>query len=89
MTHRAHREDECAASECSLLCNDYLRLGYQNLVVDPGVRQAYTVRDARDLYQTQWVRLPTNSSPVCNEAWPPLDLADSADVTVRFMNDSS
>lgn len=54
---RAHKEKECAASECSLLCNDYLRLGYQNMVVDPGVRQAYSVKDAMDLYNPDWVTL--------------------------------
>lgn len=52
---RAHKEKECAASECSLLCNDYLRLGYNNMVVDPGVRQAYSVKDAVDLYNPDWV----------------------------------
>lgn len=55
---RMHKENECAASECSLVCNDYLRLGYDRFVVDPGVRQAYTVRDSRDLYNTQWVSPP-------------------------------
>ena len=52
---RAHKEKECAASECSLLCNDYSRLGYRNMVVDPGVRQAYDLKDAKDLYNTEWV----------------------------------
>ena len=52
---RAHKENECAASECSLLCNDFLRLGYQNLIVDPGVRQAYSIKDAMDLYNQDWV----------------------------------
>ena len=33
-----HKEGECAASECSLVCNDYLRAGYTNFIVDPGVR---------------------------------------------------
>ena len=36
---RMHKEGECAASECSLVCNDFLRSGYSNFVVDPGVRQ--------------------------------------------------
>ena len=48
-------DGECAASECSLLCNDFLRLGYTALVVDPGVRQAYTPLDAGDLYDAEHV----------------------------------
>ncbi len=54
---RAHKENECAASECSLLCNDFLRLGYQNLIVDPGVRQAYSIKDAMDLYNQDWASI--------------------------------
>ena len=57
MNCRAHKEKECAASECSLLCNDYLRLGYSNMIVDPGVRQAYSIKDAVDLYNSDWVRI--------------------------------
>jgi hypothetical protein len=37
---------ECAASECSLLCNDLLRLGHARFLVDPAVRLAYTPADA-------------------------------------------
>ena len=33
------------------------------MVVDPGVRQAYTVKDAKDLYNTQWVGFPFPSFP--------------------------
>lgn len=35
---RAHERGECAASECSLLCADYTRLGRHRFVLDPGVR---------------------------------------------------
>ena len=35
---RAHEPGECAASECSLLCADYIRLGRHRFVLDPGVR---------------------------------------------------
>ena len=45
-----HQEGECAASECSLVCNDFQRLGYRNILVDPGVRQAYDALDAKELY---------------------------------------
>ena len=37
--HRGHKKNECAASECSLLCNDFLHLGLRRMLVDPGVRQ--------------------------------------------------
>ncbi|KAK9812593.1 hypothetical protein WJX72_000003 [[Myrmecia] bisecta] len=52
---RMHREGECAASECSLVCNDMLRMGYSKFLVDPGVRQAYRHRDAVDLYDPAFV----------------------------------
>ncbi len=38
---RAHGEGECAASECSLLCDDFHRRGYTRVVIDPGVRVTY------------------------------------------------
>ncbi|KAL3140543.1 hypothetical protein ABBQ32_005123 [Trebouxia sp. C0010 RCD-2024] len=47
---RMHQEGECAASECSLVCNDFQRLGYRSILVDPGVRQAYDPMDAKELY---------------------------------------
>jgi len=37
---RTHLEGECAASECSLLCDDLHRLGYRRALVDPTVRTA-------------------------------------------------
>jgi len=45
-----HKEGECAASECSLVCNDLQRMGFNKIIVDPGVRQAYDAVDAKDLY---------------------------------------
>lgn len=50
-----HQQGECAASECSLVCNDFQRLGYRSILVDPGVRQAYEVLDAIDLYNNKSV----------------------------------
>lgn len=47
---RANEPGECAASECSLLCNDFMRLGYSRVVVDPGVRMAYEVFAAQNVY---------------------------------------
>lgn len=47
---RTHREGECEASEGSLMCEDFLRSGFQRFIVDPGVRQAYFPETARKLY---------------------------------------
>lgn len=38
---RSHQPGECAASECSLVCDDLHRLGYSHVVMDPAVRLAY------------------------------------------------
>lgn len=42
-------EKECAASECTLLCNDLWRNGFRSIYIDPGVRVAYQARIFRDL----------------------------------------
>ncbi|OMH81486.1 Alpha-1,3-mannosyltransferase CMT1 [Zancudomyces culisetae] len=41
--------NECAASECSLLCNDFWRLGYNKVVVVPGVQVAYDTKEFSQL----------------------------------------
>lgn len=38
---RTHIPGECAGSECSLLCDDLLRLGFTHIVMDQGVRLTY------------------------------------------------
>lgn len=53
---RGHKKGECAASECSLLCNDFLRLGYSKFIVDPNVRMAYTQVDALDVHKAEFVK---------------------------------
>lgn len=54
-----HKEGECAASECSLVCNDLQRMGFRKFIVDPSVRQAYNVPDAQLLYsKTSVLQLP-------------------------------
>lgn len=40
---RTHQPGECAGSECSLLCEDFHRLGYSHAVMDPAVRLAYDI----------------------------------------------
>eukprot|EP00877_Chromochloris_zofingiensis_P010922 jgi/Chrzof1/6083/Cz17g09030.t1 len=46
---RSHLENECAASECSLLCDDYHRLGFSNVVMDPSVMLGYEPTVAKQL----------------------------------------
>jgi alpha-1,3-mannosyltransferase len=47
---RAHGAGECAASECSLLCDDFWRGGHRRFVMDPAVRVAYRALAARKLH---------------------------------------
>lgn len=46
---RSHQTGECHASECTLLCDDYARLGYTNVVIDGGVQLAYDYSLAREM----------------------------------------
>ena len=41
---------ECRECEAALLCRDFLNLGYSQLLVDPGVRLAYSADAARQRY---------------------------------------
>ena len=41
---------ECRECEAALVCRDFLRLGYSKLVLDPGVRLAYSADVARQRY---------------------------------------
>lgn len=36
---------ECSASECSLLCKDFMRLGYDRIVMVPTIVYGYTLQD--------------------------------------------
>eukprot|EP00803_Ostreobium_quekettii_P009670 evm.model.scf_943.3 EVM.evm.TU.scf_943.3 scf_943:37794-39458(+) len=47
---RTHEPEECATSECILMCQDFQRLGYKRVLVDPGVRQAYDYTGALNVY---------------------------------------
>ncbi|GLI66338.1 hypothetical protein VaNZ11_010075 [Volvox africanus] len=55
---REHREGECAASECSLLCDDMWRLGYDNMVMDPNVRVTYDLAGVNKLFHAFSSELP-------------------------------
>lgn len=47
---RMHATGECSASECSLFCDDLVRLGFRRAVMDPGVKLSYDFKTARDLH---------------------------------------
>ena len=61
MRCRAHYPGECSASECSLMCNDFLRLNYSSIVVDPGVRLAYATDAAELPFAAHVVEAPVTS----------------------------
>ncbi|KAI8471244.1 MAG: cryptococcal mannosyltransferase 1-domain-containing protein [Monoraphidium minutum] len=46
---RAHEPGECAASECSLLCDDMARVGLRRAVIDPLWRVSYESIECCDL----------------------------------------
>lgn len=52
---RAAWANECFQSECKLICDDLIRLGYSNIVMDPSVRVTYDVSDARRCYDPEAV----------------------------------
>lgn len=45
---------ECPASECSHFCEDFRRLGYDKMIVDPAVRLGYDYSVAMALDQGKW-----------------------------------
>jgi len=58
---RAQYNCECRASECTLLCDDFHRMGYWRVVVDPSVVVTYTVELRTKLYHNTSLR-PVSSS---------------------------
>ncbi|GFR44043.1 hypothetical protein Agub_g5203 [Astrephomene gubernaculifera] len=48
--HNSGGDNECAASECSLLCDDFHRLGRSRIVIDPSVRVAYRAVAAERIF---------------------------------------
>lgn len=46
---RTNLQGECRASECSLACNDFARLGFNKVVVDPSVLLSYTFDLAQEI----------------------------------------
>eukprot|EP00210_Caulerpa_lentillifera_P008024 g7661.t1 len=53
---RAHHENECTQSECFFICHDYTDLGFDRIMIDPGVRVAYDFVTAEALYNSINVR---------------------------------
>ena len=70
---RGHEKGECAASECTLLCNDFQRLGYSRIIVDPSVRLAYAHRDAQDVHSARFVKGIRLTDWADMQAAPPID----------------
>ncbi len=58
---RAGGEGECRESETSVMCKDFLRMGYSNFIVDPAVRLAYHPGEARQLYTSKVTPAVINS----------------------------
>eukprot|EP00210_Caulerpa_lentillifera_P008017 g7654.t1 len=52
---RSCYEEECQASECFFICHDYTQLGYDRIMIDPGVRFAYTYEESAFLYDANRV----------------------------------
>ncbi len=53
-TSRNAQYGECPASECSHFCEDFRRLGYDKMVVDPAVRLGYAYEAAAALSKGKW-----------------------------------
>ena len=62
---RSTWEGECFQSECKLVCDDLVRLGYDRIVIDPSVRMTYKLEDARRRYDSESVRRSFCSLPSC------------------------
>ncbi|KXZ53029.1 hypothetical protein GPECTOR_8g396 [Gonium pectorale] len=74
---REHREGECSASECSLLCDDMWRLGYGNMIMDPNVRVTYDRAGARRLFREFASDLPANVPGIAYARFRPGDVAEA------------
>merc|ERR1711869_28459 len=59
--------DACAASECSIMCQDLWGLGYEKIVVDPSVKVTYASSGFR-LRENFWPRV-TSTIKNYRESW--------------------
>lgn len=55
---RAALPTECSAAETSLICDDFIRLGFQNIIVEPAVRVAYDYDVYNRIYSMSDVPVP-------------------------------
>ena len=78
---RSHLPGECSASECSLMCDDFHRLGFRGFVMDPNVRVAYTWAQTPALYEQQQVK------HIAVRTWP--EVEGEAREVMRAMAGSS
>ncbi len=66
MTQARYSEGECGSSECTLLADDFWRLGYRHFIMDPSVRLTYDVRHSAAVWAKETIQmLPTKPTP-----WP-------------------
>ena len=72
---RTSRPGECEASEGSLMCEDFLRMGRARMLVDPGVRQAYFPDTARKLYTEQ---ARDQGRYLCMQDWSSLEAVSAS-----------
>ncbi|KAG2482490.1 hypothetical protein HYH03_018595 [Edaphochlamys debaryana] len=65
---RAHALGECAASECSLLCDDLHARGMHRVLIDPAVRPVYDWISVEELYGGGVRGLPSGKPPAAAAA---------------------
>ncbi|EFJ51823.1 hypothetical protein VOLCADRAFT_103314 [Volvox carteri f. nagariensis] len=73
---REHRENECSASECSLLCDDMWRYGYDDIIMDPNVRVTYDAAGVNKLFKAFTTSLPLGAPGVAYAPFNPADVLD-------------
>lgn len=81
---RSHNPDECAASECSLMCDDLHAAGYHRVLLEPNVRVAYDWTIALKLYNNFDLVAPENAPGL---RFKPMALGDPRQVEVSWTDD--
>ncbi|PNH12735.1 hypothetical protein TSOC_000317 [Tetrabaena socialis] len=85
---RSHQPGECAASECSLLCDDLHALGRHRVLVDPSVRLVYDWQSAEELYGNWssggWAAAGQEPDGVAGLPYRPLAVGDARQVELSW-----
>eukprot|EP00891_Asterochloris_glomerata_P008339 jgi/Astpho2/8339/Aster-x1516 len=84
---RADDPEGCPSSECSLICDDFIRAGHTKMVVDPGVQLAYDAKLAHAL-MVHPARQPSGKKFIPQSSWAEV-LANpipAARFPTRFVN---